>query len=175
MQAPVPPAVPPAGGKDVMEIDCKNGAYNEKKFTDCEKKQICAKCDEVNQQASEGKLKRRTPEDQKIARKEGNAAAKAYRDTCEIAVQDGMLGPEDIKSRMYHDCAYEEWKKGGKDPGFRNPMMDPDHVHEIQLGGAPASESNLKWMASGANRWMGPVLQHYHPEKHSGVKGNCCD
>jgi len=175
MQAPVPPAVPPGGGKDVKEIDCKNGGYDGKPFTDCDKKQICAKCDEVNQQASAGKLKRRTPTDQAEARTEGDRATKKYRTSCAAAIKEGRMGPEEVKAKMYHQCAYDEWEKGGKDPGFRNPMMDPDHSHEVQLGGAPSDESNLKWMSSGANRWMGPVLQHYNPEKHSGVKANCCD
>jgi hypothetical protein len=163
-----PPATLP-----LMPIDCANGSYGGQAFTDCDKKQICAKCDEVNKQAAAGQLQRQTVSGTDLATEKANAQA-AIRDAFEIAIRDGMFGPAEIKAAMYDDCAYEEQWKPKKDPGFRDPMFDPDHVHEVQLGGLPASQSNFKWMAAGPNRWMGRQLQEYDSSKHSGVAPNCC-
>jgi uncharacterized Zn-binding protein involved in type VI secretion len=156
-----------------MPIDCANGSYDSKPFTPCDKKQICAKCAEVNKQAANGQLVRTQVSGTELATEKAAAQA-AMRDAFESAIRDKMFQEPEIKASMYHDCAYNEQWKPNKDPGFRNPMFDPDHVHEVQLGGLPASMSNFKWMAAGPNRWMGRKLQDYDPAKHSGVDPNCC-
>jgi uncharacterized Zn-binding protein involved in type VI secretion len=163
-----PPAVLPK-----MPIKCDAGSYDSVAFSDCDKKQICAKCAAVNKQAEEGSLQR-----QKVSgtalEKEKADAQKAMRVGFEVAIRDKMFGESEIRASMYDDCAYDEQWKPKKDPGFRDPMFDPDHVHEVQLGGLPASQSNFKWMAAGPNRWMGSQLKNYDPAKFCGVEPDCC-
>jgi hypothetical protein len=171
VQAPVVPA--PA---NPLKIDCENyNGPNTGPLTDCEKKQVCAKCDEVNRQAQSGVLKRNTKEEQKIARKAGNTAAGAFREVFTIVVQDKMYTEDMMRDHFAHDCAYEEWKAAGSDPTFRNPFYSPDHVHEIQLGGSPSDAANLKWTSKNANEYIGRSLKDYNPETHDGVEANCCD
>ena len=73
--APIPPT-PPA--KD-LKIDCNGTPPG---ASDCEKKQICAKIEKVNQQAKAGKLRRpkRSKLQKKIARRRGNSAAETFKD-----------------------------------------------------------------------------------------------
>jgi hypothetical protein len=158
-----------------MPIDCENGTYDGKQFDECEKKQICAKCAEVNKQAEAGMIKRRTPAENEAVAKEKADAQAAIRTSYAIAIRDKFFGEQEIRAAMYDDCAYDEKWKPNKDPEFKNPMFDPDHVHEVQLGGSPAAEANFKWMSAGPNRWMGSQLRNYHEDKYSGVEPNCCD
>ena len=50
------------GGDNPLEIKCNDAPANPsdgKKFTKCEREEICAKCSSINEQAKAGKLKRR--------------------------------------------------------------------------------------------------------------------
>jgi hypothetical protein len=142
-------------------------------LTECEKKQICAKCEEINRDPK--KIKRRTGANMKAARKAGNIAAKAFREVFTIIVRDGVYDKEFMLDHFAHPCAYEEWKAAGSDPTFKNPPFSPDHIHEIQLGGSAASSINLKWTSKNANEYLGRELKNYDPSKHDGVAPNCCE
>lgn len=176
-----------AGGNPFL-IDCENfrsppnpttGAPGPRPngYSDCEKKEICKKCEELNNQRQAGQHQRRSVQDQNDARAAGDDAAKWIRSQQEQAAR--LLGSDwtenvDQKGMFYHECALKEWRDGGKDPGMRNPMFDPDHIHEIQIGGAPQDPSNFKWMSSHANRWVGRKMADYNPAVHTGVQANCC-
>jgi hypothetical protein len=156
------------GSANPLVIKCKNAPAKPKdgkKFTACEIEEICAKCKEVNKQAKAGKLRRRSGIRQAQARKLGNAAAKNARATANTAA----LGPGDFTAT----CAFNKFKQQGR--SLKN--FDPDHRHEIQLGGHPTSPSNLKWMSAKPNRWMGGQLKKYNRgrPKHTGVAPDCCD
>lgn len=152
---------------DLMPLKC-----DKDDLSDCDKKQICAKAAKFNEGA--GQFKRRNKADMKAARAAGNEAAAAMRTVFEIAIRDGMMSREDVKPYFAHECAHAEWKKNGADPTFRNPHYSADHVHEIQLGGAPTSMTNLSWTSKKANEFLGGSLSHYDPTKHKGVKPDCC-
>lgn len=179
VQSPGVPALP------LMDIPCSDApASSSDKMSDCEKKQICAKCEQVNKQAKAGKLKRSTlsKAEKKALRRQGNNAAATHKRRLGNCIQGiGSFGrkmkkpvpPESIHRAFAHPCAHEEWMEAGADPEM--PGLSSDHVHEIQLGGAATTPANLKLMSSKANEWMGTTLKNYDPAKYSGVKPDCCD
>ncbi len=171
------------GGANPMPIDCEGFRSDEKPngYSPCEKKQICKKCDELNKQAQTPPgLQRRSAQDQADARALGDKAAEQIRRQQEAgarALGGDWIHNVNTEEMFYDECARKEWREGGRDPGMRNPMFDPDHVHEIQLGGAPANPSNFKWMSAHANRWMGRKMQDYNKPggpTYTGVRPNCC-
>jgi hypothetical protein len=176
IQAPGMPSVG-SGGSNPLPIKCKNApASSPKKFDECEKKEICAKCADVNRQAKAKKLRRRSPKVQKKMRKEGNRAAKRYRSRARRALARGQKDPAAFRKAFTHDCRFKQWRSDGADADF--PDMDPDHIHEIQLGGHPTTPKNLRWMSGRSNRWMGRTLKEFKtsgPEKHTGVNPDCCN
>lgn len=164
--------------KPCLEIKCDDESRKEKgdrPFTPCEKNQICAKCANVNDQAQKKKLKRRKPATNKKLKGKKKYAQKKQRDTIEENINNGTITDQEVKDSFAHPCAYEEWKAAGGDP--RMGGYDPDHVHEVQLGGHPTSPDNFKWMSADANQWMGnkPQLGSYSPRKHFGVCPTCCE
>jgi uncharacterized Zn-binding protein involved in type VI secretion len=174
----------PVGGANPLDIKCKGAPHTpgSKKLDPCQIEEICNKCDDINDQAAAGKLKRRTPADQAASRARGNSAAASYRTAASNALAGGAT-PASMKPNFTADCQHDKW--AGKqppppDPGFREPeMLSPDHVHEIQVGGDPVSPSNLRWMSSKANSWIGGAMKQYQgsesPTPHTGVKPDCCD
>ena len=165
--------------ENLLAVKCDNApAANPSKMSPCEKKQICAKCDEVNKQAKAGQLKR--GQDAEGDRERGNNAAKTFKR--QLGNSLGGVGPagkkippvspDAIGGKFAHSCAHDEWKAAGADP--KMPGLSADHVHEIQLGGSPVDPANLKMMSSKANEWMGRTLQDYDPDVHTGVAPDCC-
>lgn len=180
-QAPIPPT-PPV--KD-LKIDCNGTPPG---ASDCEKKQICAKIEKVNQQAKAGKLRRpkRSRQQKKIARRRGNSAAETFKDRLGASLlgkgkngrilKGGPKSPESLKKKFIHECAHEEWMNDPANPAdSAMPGLSADHVHEIQLGGAVRSGRNLLMMTSSTNSWMGSKLVKFKPEKgYASVSGTCC-
>ncbi|MEM9458374.1 MAG: hypothetical protein AAGF11_29625 [Myxococcota bacterium] len=176
------PATPTLPAKTV-KLDCKSPRHG---FSDCEKKQICAKVDAVNKQAQAGKLKRpkRSRREKKIARRRGNGAATKYKRRLGMKLKGvGNYGrtlskpatPESLKKNFMHECAHQEWMDPPSNANPDMPGLSADHVHEIQLGGSATSSRNLKMMSSNANEWVGSKLRKYKPEKgYNSVSGDCC-
>ena len=175
---------PTDAGATPFVIDCENFISKQRVdagispagFTSCEKKQICKKVEEVNEQAkTPGQLQRRSGQEQTDARAAGDDAAEDIRKAQEVGAR--MIGDTwavGMSDNFYHECAFNEWVRGGRDPGMRTPLFDPDHIHEIQLGGAPANPANFKWMSEKPNRWVGRTLKDYDPAVHTGCQANCC-
>ncbi len=170
------PGAPPVPN---FPIKCTNApAGNDQKMSPCEKQQICAKCGEINKLHAEDKLVRTTFT--KKFRKDATDAAKLWktrlgnstRGVGEYGKKIAAVPPADLKKNFAHDCAHEEWINAGADPTM--PNLSGDHVHEIQLGGAPTDPSNFKVMSSKANEWVGRTLQDYDPKTHGPVAPDCC-
>ena len=175
-------------GLPPKEVKCSNApAGNSEKLDDCEKKQICQKCADINNLAAKGKLKRTVTDK---GRNGGNNAARTFRRRQGMRLRGlGPFGrrlkrkvsPGGLK-KFTTDCAMQNWKEGRPPPRpGPNKKADPDmpglsadHIHEIQLGGSPTSARNLRMMSRKANEWIGQDLQHYDPAKHMGVKPDCC-
>jgi hypothetical protein len=170
------PVSPTDGGDNPLEINCDGAPHKEgsEKFDECEIEEICAKCASVNEQAKAGKLRRR------------DASYEAARDKGD-AKCDSLKGFAKRKSPNHQElggfghlsdkCAKKLEKKAKEaDPPYSG--FSPDHVQEIQLGGHPTDLSNLRWMSSAPNSWMGSTLSAFEtsgPDKHTGVKPDCCD
>jgi hypothetical protein len=159
---------------EILRIECKNAPAKEgsKKFTKCEKEEICAKIKSVDQQAKvPGQLKR--PSEAKYEANRDRADAKC----------DQLKGFAKRNSPQHEQLGGFKHLSPGCEKTLRNkaekadpPYTDfsPDHVQEIQLGGHPTNHANLRWMSSAPNSWMGGQLTKFEVGKHKAVRGDCC-
>jgi uncharacterized Zn-binding protein involved in type VI secretion len=160
------------GGANPLKIKCKNAPKKagSKKFTKCEKEEICAKCADINRQAKAGKLKRRGASSYERNRKKGDNKC----NTLNRAARRGA--PADLGFCPVSPGCERALKAKAQRQNYEG--FSPDHVHEIQLGGHPTRASNLRWMSSAPNSWIGGEMQKFKtqdPGKHTGVKPDCCD
>jgi uncharacterized Zn-binding protein involved in type VI secretion len=158
----------------LLKIDCKDSPHKEgsPKHTPCEIEEICAKCASVNEQAKEpGLLKRLSPDDYEAQR---DAADKTCDQLKGFAKRSSPKHePLGGFSHVSPKCEAELTAKAkGGTPPYKG--FSPDHVQEIQLGGLPSATSNLRWMSSAPNSWMGTKLKAFEVGKHTGVKPDCC-
>jgi len=160
------------GGDNPLPIACANAPAKPgaKKFTKCEKEELCQKCADINQHAKAGKLKRLRKVTYDVNRADGDNRCKslnrAARGGNPAALGFSAISPE-CDAELRANAAKSSYK------GF-----SPDHIHEIQLGGHPTASSNLRWMSSAPNSWIGGEMKKFNttdPGKHTGVKPDCCD
>ena len=81
--------------------------------------------------------------------------------------------PEDMGFHEMSDGCLEYKKQKAEENNYQG--FSPDHVQEIQLGGLPTDPSNLVWMESKTNSWIGGQFKNYDPEVNGAISGNCCD
>jgi len=155
----------------LLPIKCANApASSDKKFTDCEKEEICAKCDDVNAQAKAGKLKRSTGTAYEINRADGDYITAKLNAKAKAGARN-QIPFTPVKSAK---CA-KELKDKAEATNYES--VSGDHIHEIQLGGHPGHPgpiTNLRWMSRRGNEWVGTTLKGYDPKVHTGVKPDCC-
>ncbi|MCU9840062.1 DUF4150 domain-containing protein [Ruegeria sp. WL0004] len=170
------------GGDNPFEIKCQDAPASSKdKLTDCQKKEICAKCGRLNAAMKDPKydLSRVTDDKAtyKATRKEGNAACAAIHRQAKKGKGIGGEGkPEDMGFQVTDEECEKELKQQAADNDYKG--FSPDHVQELQLGGHPTNPSNLLWMTSRANSWVGTTLKNFDPKpkgSHTGVKPDCCE
>jgi len=170
---------PPGTPAPSFPVKCDNApAGSTDKFGPCEKKEICAKCGELNKLHAAGKLER--TKFTKETRVKGSTAAKGWltrlgnstRGVGEFGKKIPPVRPADLKDKFAHECAHKEWVDGGADPEM--PGLSGDHVHEIQLGGAPLDPANFKVMSSRSNEWVGRTLKDYDPKTAGPLAPDCC-
>jgi uncharacterized Zn-binding protein involved in type VI secretion len=147
-----------AGGANPKEVKCKD-----KGFSKCEIEEICNKCARINRKVKKlNKMKRSVYDDRRRA---GSAAAARLATAAQANPAAGAtMIPFQASSQA---CKDEHIARG-----FVGTSAD--HVTDIALGGMTSARSNLRWMSSKANSWMGAVMGHYKPKKHTGVKPDCC-
>ncbi|MDX8350501.1 DUF4150 domain-containing protein [Cognatiyoonia sp. IB215446] len=180
-------------GSNPLVIDCKNApASSKKKFTDCEKEEICAKCAHINKRANSAIAKpkrgkkhtgpfaghKRVPKaTYRKNRKAGNKiCAKLNR-----AARQGKPANLGFHDGVSKKCK-AELKKKAKANNYKG--FSADHSNEIQIGGHPTASQNLRWMSSRPNSWMGGQMKKFMCPRdnrgrtkggpHTGVKPNCC-
>jgi hypothetical protein len=153
----------PTGGA-VHEIKCELNKGAKPAWGCCDLQQFCAKLDEINKLAAKGRLDesaaqaRNAREGEGRFRREWNQAPWTH-------------APHPSRA-FYHDCAYARALANDLQVGNE---VQPDHVHELQLGGPATHQTNFKWISTSVNRSLGPHLSGYHPETHpGGVSADCC-
>lgn len=156
-----------AGGESPMPVKCSD-AFPARPATDCEKEEICSKCASINRAAKRKKLKRLTGQAKKDAQDARDAKCAAVNKLAKENPKEASKIGFAATSPKCVKAASEECEKSGF-AGF-----SADHKVDVTLGGHPSRKTNLAWMSSKANSWMGPVMQHYKPEAHTGVKPDCC-
>ncbi|WP_322866123.1 DUF4150 domain-containing protein [Aquicoccus sp. G2-2] len=167
------------GGDNPLEIKCEEApASSDKKLSDCQKKEICAKCKRLNEMADDPNTSMsRTTSDKAVhkkRRKQGNKAAHDAKKGMRKRLKEGNTEPNLPFQVDDEDCK-KELKKQAEDNDYKG--FSADHVHEIQIGGHPTATENLKWMTSRANSWIGTTLKKFDPDPpvgHTGVKPDCC-
>jgi Toxin PAAR-like domain len=163
------------GGSNPLEIKCNNAPAKEgaKKFTKCEKEEICAKCASINQHAKkmrkEGKKQRRARASYEDNRRRGD-------NKCNSLNKKARAGNPPNLGFCPVSPGCEQYLRA-KAEANNYEGFSPDHIQEIQLGGHPTRSSNLRWMSSGPNSWIGGPMKNFEttgPDKHTGVKPDCC-
>jgi hypothetical protein len=156
----------------------------------CDLQCMCAKCKEMNTKKDSFRRvgshapRSRLGKPMRSLRQLGNSGANAFRSALTQRLKD-EAEPDDLKSAFIHECAHKRWKKGppAADPKFGG--MSPDHVQEIQIGGATRDFANLRMLPSLANEWIGPKLKGFHTtdytyadgtveKAHTGATLDCC-
>jgi hypothetical protein len=185
----VDPGIP---GANPLPIDCANAPEsNPKKFSDCEKEEICAKCAAINARANAtasgpqpGKSNTGPYRGHKRINENSYAVNRADGDyKCAKLNEAARAGkPADLG---FHDAVSDDCKKELKKqakPKYEG--FSADHINEIQVGGHPTAGENLRWMSSGPNEWMGGQMKKFRAPHdswgrtqggpHTGVAPNCC-
>ncbi|MBM2714687.1 DUF4150 domain-containing protein [Mesorhizobium caraganae] len=174
-------------GSNPLIIKCSD--YKEernKEKRECDIKCMCAKCLEMNKQGDFRRQASHAPRSggRKSLRKLGNAGANAYRKALTDQLPPkGTAKPDDIKDNFVHKCAHDRWKDQGAKPKL--PGMSPDHMKEIQVGGATKDFANLRMMPSKPNEWIGSKMKGFKTtdftyangkkvKAHTGVTLDCC-
>lgn len=161
----------------VLEVPCPK---EEDGFSKCQLEEICAKVRATNRQirAKGGGLRKRKgsvkkkKDDMWVQRDRGNkVAAKISKAALEGNVED--LGFHDVSP----ECE-EELRNQAEQQDYQG--FSADHVKEVAfVGGLPTPRSNLRWMSSGPNTWVGFKVTKPLPgkPKYRRVKltGGCCD
>jgi hypothetical protein len=163
------------GGDNPLEIKCENAPAKEgaKKFTECEKEEICAKCASINkdckEKRKEGMAPRRARASYEKNRTRGDNACKRINKKARAG------NPPDLGFCPVSPKCEKELREKAEQNNYEG--FSPDHIQEIQLGGHPTRSSNLRWMSSGPNSWIGGQMAKFETtgsNKHTGVKPDCC-
>ncbi|MER8752823.1 DUF4150 domain-containing protein [Mesorhizobium sp. M1050] len=161
-------------GLKPLKIQCKNAPKGKKKYTTCEKEEICAKCKAINDECVRTRnnifkrtttgVRRRTEKQRSTARADSLSVIAKLRDD----IKAGNADP------VAHDGLSPKCKKELM-AKINNDLegVDIDHAVDLQIGGCPVSSANLRVMSNGPNRFMGSKLRKMKGT-HTGVKPDCC-
>lgn len=153
-------------GPAVCEIECKVTTSAKKNWDCCDLKQFCAKLDSINQLSERGKL---TTDPAKIQDRNAARGEALFRQRW----NEAPLAWQPIQHKFYHPCAFK--KAAETDFQMNGQDWNPDHVHDLQFGGAPTDFKNFKWLSSSVNKSLGQTLTPYSPDQHpGGVSADCC-
>jgi hypothetical protein len=177
-------------GDNPLVIKCDD--YKEESDPDkrkCDLACMCAKCKEMNKKKDSFKRqKSHAPRSggRRSLRSLGNSGANAFRNAMSDRLPPtGTEKPDDLEDAFIHKCAHDRWKKGPPpaDPNFSG--FSPDHIQEIQIGGATRDFANLSMMPSAPNEWIGGKMKGFKTKdgknkkgkykKHTGATLDCCD
>ena len=87
-----------------------------------------------------------------------------------------------IRDSFGSKCRHDKWAEG-KPPPARNPSpprsdspaaLNPDHVHDVGLGGPFKDVSAMKWVNGRVNTTCGASMRNYDAKKKLKVTSSCC-
>ncbi len=154
-----------AGAANVLEVECEVDKSAKKDWDCCNLKEFCAKLDAVNDQARRGKL---TTDPTRLQARNASRGEGRFRRQW----NEAPYAWQPLQHKFYHPCAA---KKAAQNDYRIGREFQPDHVHELQLGGAATNFKNLKWISRSVNASLGPTLTRFDPAVHTGgVVADCC-
>lgn len=157
------PNVP--GALAVHDLECDVQGSAKAGWNCCQLKQFCAKLDAVNEQTRRGRATTDPAAIQARNRAQGEGRFRAM-------WNEGPYSWQPIHHKFYHPCAFDQAAQNDFQIG---PEFQPDHVQELQLGGAATDFKNLKWIDTSVNRSLGATLPTYDPAATpGGIVADCC-
>ncbi|MDN3241292.1 hypothetical protein [Glycomyces tritici] len=136
------------GGRDAMDNSGKQPMVLELKLTkDLKRRDFRRKAKALEALGRDGKLIKTKPP------KRGNPVKKYRKDTVK-RIEQRYAGNPTLMKKMLKKF---DSSQSGVDPRSvtkRDQYMEPDHIHELQLGGKDEA-ANLRWMDSRTNRLLG--------------------
>jgi hypothetical protein len=86
-----------------------------------------------------------------------------------------------IRDSFGSQCRYDAWAEG-RPPPARNPDpprsgttgLNPDHVHDVGLGGPFKDAGAMKWVNGRVNTTCGAAMKNYDANKKLKVTSACC-
>lgn len=169
-----------------LKILCKGAPKGKRRngksrtpYTPCELEEICAKIAYYDRKIKEanraGKPIQRTTS-YEARRERGNKACRRIkRYASQGKGPDGTDTPDKIKFHNISASCEKILSDKAKKNNFKG--FSPDHYREIQHNGDPVATSNLRWMSSKPNKWIGGAMSDLKtsgPNKHTGVTSDCC-
>ena len=151
-------------------------------YSDCELEEICAKIKQYNDKLTGKKsdfkeIKQVGSRREENDRRRNNECRRIKRRARAGQGPEDGTTPDEIKFHdgLSKDCVEKLQRKADRSPKYGG--LSADHVQEIQHNGHPTRPSNLRWMSSKPNKWIGGAmndLKTSDPGKHTSVKGDCC-
>jgi hypothetical protein len=155
----------PGHGGEVQVVKCNVESSAKRDWNCCQMKQFCAKLAAVSEQTRRGSTTRDPANIEKRDRRRGEELFRTRWNEAPLAWQP-------IQHKFYHPCAARQAAQNGYQIGEE---FQPDHVHEIQLGGAPTDFKNLRWLDTSVNQSLGATLTSFDPQKTpGGITADCC-
>jgi hypothetical protein len=177
-QGNIDPAVP-SPPLPPFEIDCADAPKDPKdgeKFGKCDQEEICGKIASMSQLQQDNQLYRlaNSPDIMEQERRLGDNACSSINGYARQGKGiNGNGKPGDMGFHPMSDGCRDYKQQKAEDNDYVG--FSPDHVQEIQLGGLPTDPSNLVWMESKTNSWIGGQFKNYDPAVQGEISGNCCD
>jgi hypothetical protein len=168
----------------------KPESQRKKKWDDCQVEELCDMLKAFSA-IPKDKIKKVSPSPSEPTSPDNskyNSVKELFAKNFAAAVNKVPLDEAHIKSQFSSDCRYKKWNEGGKPPPPepRNPNpprsgsggMNPDHSHDVGLGGVFNDVASMKWMNARVNTTAGAAMRKYKPEEDAGKKvtaPGCCD
>jgi hypothetical protein len=154
-----------SGELAVHEIECDVEGSAKAGWNCCQMKQFCAKLDAVTDTTRSGKATTNPTALEARNRNQGEGRFRA-------AWNAGPYTWQPLHHKFYHRCAFEQAAANDFQIGSE---FQPDHIHELQLGGRATDFKNLKWIDTSVNRSLGSTLSGFDPATcPGGVSADCC-
>lgn len=171
-----------------LGIDCeakKNDKRADKAWDDCMVQELCDMVAGFNA-VPKGKIKRVSPSPSQSSSPDF-ATYNSVKEDFASNFADLVNSPaspqneKKIRDSFGSQCRYDKWNEG-QPPPARNATpprsgtggMNPDHVHDVGLGGPFKDAGAMKWVNGRVNTTCGAAMRNYDANKKLKVTSTCC-